>query len=106
MPGPKNKQRATAEPRKEKSLDGFIPTSYMALLEGTLLTNGDIKVTAFDGATVASCCFLRQMGFPYRYLVRDLARRRPLVLRALGVMLPLSFPVHSESGFHVCSNRM
>ncbi|CAM9417652.1 unnamed protein product [Ectocarpus sp. 4 AP-2014] len=43
MPGPKNKQRATADPRKEKSLDSFIPTSYMALLEGTLLTNGDIK---------------------------------------------------------------
>ncbi|CAN0093529.1 unnamed protein product, partial [Ectocarpus fasciculatus] len=43
MPGPKNKQRATAETRKERPLDSFIPTSYMALLEGTLLTNGDIK---------------------------------------------------------------
>ncbi|CAN0112935.1 unnamed protein product [Ectocarpus fasciculatus] len=46
MPGPKNKQRATAETRKEKPLDSFIPTSYMALLEGTLLTNGDIKASA------------------------------------------------------------
>ncbi|CAM9138486.1 unnamed protein product [Laminaria digitata] len=28
---------------KEKPLDGFTPTSYAAILEGTLLTNGDLK---------------------------------------------------------------
>lgn len=45
MPGPKRKQPAAAnKPPKEKPLDNFIPTSYMALLEGTLLTNGDLKV--------------------------------------------------------------
>lgn len=37
------KQLAT-KPPKEIPLDSFIPTSYLALLEGTLLTNGDLKV--------------------------------------------------------------
>ncbi|CAM9648845.1 unnamed protein product [Scytosiphon promiscuus] len=43
MPVSKKKQAAANKPPKEKPLDTFIPTSYMALLEGTLLTNGDLK---------------------------------------------------------------
>lgn len=36
--------RATAlKKKKEKPLDGFSPNSYAAILEGTLLTNGDLK---------------------------------------------------------------
>ncbi|CAM9621139.1 unnamed protein product [Pylaiella littoralis] len=35
--------KLATKPPKENSLDSFIPTSYLALLEGTLLTNGDLK---------------------------------------------------------------
>lgn len=38
--------KLATKPPKENSLDSFIPTSYLALLEGTLLTNGDLKVRA------------------------------------------------------------
>lgn len=34
---------ASVKPRKEIPLDGFLPESYIAMLEGTLLVNGDLK---------------------------------------------------------------
>jgi len=45
-------QEAAPHPPKERCLDSFIPTSYMALLEGSLLANGDLKV--YDTAGVWS----------------------------------------------------
>eukprot|EP00752_Nemacystus_decipiens_P018378 g16487.t1 len=36
-------QQQATKPAKEKPLDDYIPSAYMACLEGTLLTNGDLK---------------------------------------------------------------
>lgn len=41
----RRQQQQSIKPPKEKPLDTFIPTNYLALLEGTLLPNGDLEVS-------------------------------------------------------------
>lgn len=45
MENQQQQQQAT-KPTREQPLDTFIPRTYMALLEGTMLANGDLKVLA------------------------------------------------------------